>query len=192
MLLLILGLLLFLGIHSIVIVAPNFRAKYRQTYPLIWKSVYSLVSILGFILIVMGYGQSRMTPILIYTTPYWLRHITFLMMIPVFVFFLAPYFPGRISRLTRHPQLMAVKIWAMSHLLVNGMLADILLFVGLLVWAILDLIALNRLPVSNPPNQPKGAPESKWNDFILLGLGIGLYIAFIVTLHGQLIGMPLM
>ncbi len=196
MLLLILGLLIFLGVHSIVIFAPNFRAKYRQKHLLVWKAIYGLLSILGFALIVIGYGEARYSPIVLYRAPFELRYVTSLLMIPFFILFFTPFLQGKISsmiyRFTKHPQLLSIKFFAMSHLLVNGTLADIFLFGGLLVWAILDVIALNRLPKDNPPNQSPRLKYSFINDIILLGLSIGLYIGFLFVLHYKLIGIPLL
>ncbi|PIE47913.1 MAG: NnrU family protein [Gammaproteobacteria bacterium] len=191
MTLLILGLLIFLGVHSIVIFAPNFRAKYRRKYLLTWKAVYGLIALVGFILIIIGYGQARLSPTFVYFLPYWSRHIVFLLMIPVFILFFAPYFPGMISKISRHPQLLAVKIWAGAHLLVNGTVADLCLFGSLLIWAILDTFALNRLPVNNPPNRPMQLKAEDLNDVILLTLGISLYVGFLMILHAKLIGIPL-
>ncbi len=188
MFLLILGLFLFLAVHSIVIFAPNFRAKYRNQSPLLWKTIYGLCSIIGFILIIIGYGQARLSPIVIYMPPMWLKYIATISLIPVFIFFLAPYFPGKISKITRHPQLMAVKLFMMAHLIANGTLADILLFGLFLAWAVLDLIALNRLPKENPANSPLKLPAYKYNDAILVVLGLALYFAFIYVLHYKLIG----
>ncbi len=191
MLLLIIGLLLFLGIHSLVIIAPNFRAKYRQKHLLMWKGAYGLLSLIGFALIVIGYGQARLSPTFLYFPPAWLRHVTFLLMIPVFILFFAPYFKGAISGLVRHPQLLSVQIWAMAHLLVNGTLADVCLFGGLLLWAIIDMVALNRLPTDNPPNKPLHIKENAFNDVILLALGISFYVLFLLVLHSKLIGIAL-
>ncbi len=191
MLLLILGLVIFLGVHSIVIVAPNFRAKYRSKALLVWKIIYGLLSIIGFALIVVGYAEARLSPIFIYMPPIWLKQIAMALMIPVFIFFFAPYLPGRISNLTRHPQLMAVKLFMMAHLLANGTVADLILFGVFLVWGVLDLIALNRLPSDNSPNKPIGLKASKLNDVILVVLGLGIYIIFLMGLHTKLIGIPL-
>ncbi len=191
MLLLISGLILFLGVHSIVIFAPNFRAKYRSKALLMWKIGYGLASIIGFALIVIGYSEARLSPIFVYMPPMWLKQIAMVMMLPVFVFFFAPYLPGKISSLTRHPQLMAVKLFMMAHLLANGTVADLLLFGTFLVWGVLDLIALNRLPDNNPPNEPIKLKVTKLNDIILVILGITIYIAFLIFLHAQFIGVAL-
>lgn len=185
---LILGLFLFLGIHSISIVAEPLRDRFAAKSELGWKVLYALISLAGIFLIVKGYSQARLTPTLIYTSPYWLRHLSALLMLPVFILFLAPYLRGIISTFTKHPQLFAVILWALSHLLVNGNLADILLFGSFFVWAVADLISMKRR-VSRPL---PGLKESAVNDVIIVIAGLGLYGLFIVYLHGVLIGIPLL
>lgn len=184
---LILGLLLFLGIHSISIVAEPLRDRFAAKSELGWKALYALISLAGILLIVKGYAQARLSPTLIYTSPYWLRHINALLMLPVFILFLAPYFKGRISTFTKHPQLFAVILWSLSHLLVNGNLADILLFGAFFVWAVADLISMkNRVARPLP-----GLTKSANNDLIIVITGLGLYALFAFYLHEVLIGMPL-
>jgi uncharacterized membrane protein len=184
---LMIGLFLFLGMHSISIVAEPLRDRFAAKSKLGWKALYALISLLGFFLIVEGYSQARLTPTLIYASPYWLRHISILLMLPVFILFLAPYFPGIISTFTKHPQLLAVILWAFSHLLVNGNLADIILFGSFFIWAVADLRSTKRR-VSRPL---PGLKESAVNDVIIVIVGLGLYGLFAVYLHGPLIGMPL-
>ncbi len=189
---LIAGLLLFLGVHSIVIFAPDLRARYRQKNLLAWKAVYGIISIAGFVLIIIGYGQARgLTSGFIYLPPDWLEYPAFILMLPASILFFAPYFPGRISRIIRHPQLFAVQLLAIAHLLTSGTFANLVLFGSILIWAVADTIALNRLADDNPPNRPPQLKESRFNDVLLLTLGIGVYIGFIITFHDKLIGVPL-
>lgn len=131
---LILGLVLFLGIHSISIVALSVRDKFAAKSELGWKLFYSIVSLAGIILIVKGYAELRQTPTFLYVTPVWLRHVAATLMLPIFILFLAPYFPGRIHNIIKHPQLTAVILWAVAHLLVNGTLADLQGFVILIAF----------------------------------------------------------
>ncbi len=190
---LIAGLLLFLGMHSIVIFAPGLRAKYRQKNLLAWKAVYGLISIAGFVLVVIGYGQAReVTSRFIYFPPDWLGYPAFVLMLPASTLFFAPYFPGRISRITRHPQLFSVQLLAIAHLLVSGTLVNLVLFGSILIWAMADTIALNRLADDNPPNRPAQLKENRFNDIILLMLGIGVYLGFITIFHDKLIGVSLL
>lgn len=188
MALLILGLALFFAVHSVMIVVPGARERAVQALGLnAWRGIYSLIAIAGFVLLVMGYGQARLSPVVLYVPPPWLRHVNFLLMLPVFPLLFAAYLPGRIKATLKHPMLAAVKIWAFAHLLVNGMLADVLLFGGFLGWAVLDRVSLKRRT-----QQPTvAAPASAWNDAIAVLLGLVLYALFLTFLHRLLIGVPL-
>ena len=180
------GLVIFLGVHSVGIVAPAWReAQIRQRGELPWKGGYSVLSIVGFALLVYGYGLARQSPVLLYTPPTALRHVALLLMLPVFPLLLAAYLPGRLKTAARHPMLLAVKIWATSHLLANGSLADVLLFGGFLAWAVADRIAAKRRPV---PRTVPGAPPAGYNDAIAIVGGLALYAAFLFGLHQWLIG----
>ena len=182
---LILGLVLFLGIHSVSIINPSWRDTMAARMGEIrWQGLFSLVAIAGFVLIVWGYGLARQTPVVVYVPPTWLRHLSMLLLVFVFPLFLAAYLPGRIQRLTKHPMLVATKLWAVAHLLANGMLADVVLFGAFLAWAVGDRISLKRRePVPVP-----GAPASRWNDLIAVVAGLGLYLAFVFGAHRWLIG----
>lgn len=185
MLVMIAGLVLFLGTHSVSIFAPGLRDSLAARSELGWKAAYGLLSIAGLVLIVRGYGEARMAPTVLYAPPMFLRHLTSLLMLPVFVLFFAPYFPGRIKTAAKHPQLVAVKLWAVSHLLVNGMLHDVVLFGAFLAWAVLDRISLKR----RTPREPMvGAPASPMNDVILVGLGLAAYAGFAFYAHAAWIG----
>ena len=132
---LILGLVLFLGVHSVAIVSPEGRNRLAaQLGENAWKGLYSLASAVGLGLIVWGYGLARENPVLVYSLPGGFRHLAALLLLPVFVLLLAAYLPGRIQRAAKHPMLLAVKLWAASHLLAQsvtgGSLADVLLFGG--------------------------------------------------------------
>lgn len=184
MLALVLGLILFLGIHCISIVAEPLRNRAVAISEIGWKLFYALVSLLGLWLITTGYAESRLDPSIIYVTPGWMRHLAALLLLPVFVLFLAPYFPGRIKRIAAHPQLIAVKLWAVSHLLVNGSLADLILFGSFLAWAVADRISMKRRQQRPLP----GAPESGFNDVILIVIGLVLYGVTAIWAHKWLIG----
>lgn len=185
---LILGLVLFLGIHSVSIVNEPWRHRMAARMgEWSWKAVYSVVAIVGFVLIVWGYGEARQYPTVLYVPPGWLRHLAFLLLIPVFPLLFAAYLPGRIQSAVKHPMLAAVKIWAFAHLLVNGTLADLVLFGSFLVWAVADRISLKR----RHPAPVPGAPPSKANDAIAVVGGLAVYVAFVLWLHGRLIGVPL-
>jgi uncharacterized membrane protein len=181
---LIIGLVLFLGIHSISIFAPGLRERVRSRMgdgP--WKGVYSLVSLLGFVLIIYGFGLARQSPVVLYTSPTWMRHVTALFMLPVFSLLIAAYLPGRIKTAAKHPLLAAVKFWAFAHLLANGMLADVLLFGGFLAWAVMDRISLKKRP-----QNLRTAPPGRFNDAIAVIAGLVLYVIFIGWAHVRLFG----
>jgi uncharacterized membrane protein len=180
---LIIGIAVFLGIHSISIVTPGLRARAVASMgPNRWRGVYSLVSAAGFVLILYGYHLARQAPVVLYMPPAWMRHITLLLMLPVFPLILAAYLPGRIKTAMKHPMLTAVKFWALAHLLSNGFLADVLLFGAFLVWAICDRISLKRRP-----QQTIGmAPAGRFNDLIAVIAGLALFVIFVLWAHVQL------
>ena len=180
------GLVIFLGIHSVGILAPAWReAQIAQRGEKAWKGLYTVISLVGFALLIYGYGLARQAPALLYTPPAVLRHIALLLMVPVFPLLFAAYLPGRIKTAAKHPMLLAVKIWATAHLLANGSLVDVLLFGSFLVWAVADRIAAKRRPV---PRVVPGAPPSAFNDAIALVGGLALYAAFLMGVHLWLIG----
>jgi len=176
---LILGLLLLLGMHSVSIAAEDFRNRMAAKSEWGWKLVYGLVSLAGIVLIVRGYGEMRSSPTVLYASPHWLRYVTATLLLPVFILFLAPYFPGRIKRAAKNPQLVAVKLWALAHLLVNGTLGGVILFGSFLAWAAADRISLKYRTARPAP----AAPESAFNDAILVGVGLGAYVLMVFWLH---------
>jgi uncharacterized membrane protein len=181
---LIMGLVLFLGVHSIAIIAPGLRERARSRLgdgP--WKGIYSVVSLLGFVLIIYGFGLARHSPLLLYAPPPWMRHLTALFMLPVFPLLIAAYMPGRIKTAAKHPMLAAVKFWAFAHLLANGMLADVLLFGGFLAWAVMD-----RISLKNRTQNLRTAPPGRFNDAIAIIAGLVLYVIFIGWAHVRLFG----
>lgn len=143
MTLLILGLVLFLGVHSVRIVAEGWR---RRTIARLgegaWKGLYSALSLAGFVALVYGYGQARLDPTVLWATPVWTRHLASLLVLLAFVLLAAAYVPGNhIKAKLHHPMVLAVKVWALAHLLSNNTLADLLLFGSFLLWAVLDFRA---------------------------------------------------
>jgi uncharacterized membrane protein len=189
MTLLIIGLVLFLGIHSLPIFAMGARERLVQAMGRnAWRGLHSLLSLTGLALIIIGYGQARMAPVVVYTSPLWLRHVTILLMLPFFPLLLAAYLPGRIKAKLKHPMLAAIKLWAFAHLLYNGNLADLLLFGGFLAWAVADRISLKRRASTLQVNS---APRAA-NDVLAVVVGLALYAAVLLWLHRLLIGVPLM
>ena len=184
---LIAGLVIFLGLHSSRIFAENFRtgiiaARGENA----WKAIYSVLAIVGFVLIVYGYGDSRLTPITLWSPPVWTRHLAALLTLFAFILLAAAYVPKNpIKAKLGHPMLLGTKVWAAAHLLANGNVADVLLFGGFLVWAILCFrAAKKRDRVAGTMYQSGPA----WTMFATVGLGVLLWAAFAFYLHAAWIG----
>ncbi|MBV1789495.1 NnrU family protein [Marinobacterium sp. D7] len=187
MAILILGLVLFLGVHSTRILAPGLRDGAVRSMGLMrWKGLYSLISLVGFVLIIWGYGEARYTPTWVWLSPDWTRHITALLLIPAFILVAGTYVPGtHMKARLGHPMALGVKVWAFAHLLSNGTLADILLFGSFLAWAILYYAIARRR------DRAEGVTYkaiSVQRDLIAVVIGLALYAAFAVVLHKWLIG----
>jgi uncharacterized membrane protein len=190
---LVLGLVLFLGVHSIAIVSPTGRNEWAARLgENAFKGLYSLVSLAGLALMVWGYGLSREAPVLLYALPGGFRHLAALLLLPVFVLLLAAYLPGRIKTATKHPMLLAVKLWAFAHLLAQsatgGTLADVLLFGGFLAWAVADRISLKRRAAAGLTRAVPALPASGLNDAIAVVGGLALYLVFVFWAHAWLFG----
>ena len=187
MTLLMLGLVLFLGVHSTRIVADGWRtATIARVGEKPWKGIYSLLSIAGFVLLVVGYGAARQSPVVLFAPPVWTRHLAALLTIPAFVLLAAAYVPGNaIKRAVGHPMMAGVKVWALAHLLANGTLADVLLFGALLSWAVLGFIAARRRDRASGTTYPAG-PGSRTAIAVVAGLVAWAVFAF--ALHRPLIG----
>jgi uncharacterized membrane protein len=186
MLWLIVGLIVFLGAHSASIIAPAWRDATAARLGNAWRGIYSVVSIVGFALIIYGYGLARTMPAILYVPPLWLRYVAVLLMLFVFPLLLATYLPGRIKQATRHPMLAATKIWATAHLLANGALADVVLFGTFLAWAVADRVSLKR----RAPRAIATLPATPANDAIAVGGGLAIYLAFVLWLHLRWFGVP--
>lgn len=189
MAILLIGLLIFFGVHSISIIHEPWRNRLVAVigqWP--WKGVYSLVSLCGFALIVYGYSLCRSGSIDLYSLPLWLQRLSFLLLLPVFPLLSAAYLPGRIKAATGHPMLLATCLWAVGHLLANGSLVNVILFGSFLAWAVVDRISVGH----RQPRPIPGAPPSRFNDITAVVLGIGLYLIFVFWLHNLLIGVPVL
>jgi uncharacterized membrane protein len=185
---LIAGLVLFLGVHSVSIVSYRWRdAMVEKLGPRAWRGLYALVSIAGLALIVYGFGRAREAPVILYVAPIWLRDTMVMVMPFVFPIAFAAYLPGLISSVLKHPLLVAVKLWATLHLLVNGSLADVVLFGSVLAWAVVDRISLKRRPLRPIPT----APPWKWNDALAILLGFAVYVVLVAGGHQWLTGLPI-
>lgn len=187
MALLVLGLLIFIGIH-LVPTRPELRAggvaRFGEGG---YKGLFTIVAFIGLALIVYGYGQARFAASgnpLLWEPPRWTRHATMTLMLPVFILLAAAYLPGRISAAVKHPMLLSVKLWALAHLLISGRLAQLLLFGGLLAWAVVDRNSVKRrgVPIKTGPVR---------NDIIAIVIGLAAYGFMLTRGHTWLIGVPL-
>ncbi len=190
MLVLIIGIVVFLGVHSVRIVAPDWARRREASMgegP--YKGVYSIISLIGFVLIVWGYALARQDPVPIWDPPLALRHIAVGLMLFSFIalgIFAVP--AGRLKPMLKHPMLVAIKIWALAHLLANGDLASIILFGAFLAWAVVDRISVKRRAgTGGGAGVPPAGPVSR--DIAALVVGIGLYVVTLLWLHEWLIGM---
>jgi len=140
---LILGLVMFLGMHSVRVVAEDARSRFiAQRGSGAWKGLYTEVSLLGLALIVTGFAQTRMQPVVLWATPGWTRHLAALLVLVAFVLLAAAYVPrNAIKAKLHHPMVLAVKVWALAHLMANNTLADLLLFGSFLLWSVLSFRA---------------------------------------------------
>ncbi len=181
---LLLGLLIFIGAHSLRIFAPAWRDACIAAWgDRTWKGVIGVVSIIGFVLMVLGYGQARQQAVLLWIPPVGLRHAVALFTLPAFILVVAAYVPGNHfkSRLG-HPMVLGVMLWAFAHLLVKGQLPAVLLFGSLLLWSVLSLRAgLRREP-------PSRAPASLSRTLIVVAIGALAWAAFAFYLHARWIG----
>ena len=184
--LLVLGLVLFLGIHSVRAFAPAMRDNFIAARGEgAWKGLYSVLSIIGFVVLVYGYGQARYDNVFFYSAPSWMNHIQWLLMLPAMILLAASQLPtGLIKKAVKNPQLIGVKIWAIGHLLVNGDLASFLLFGGFLAWAVIVVISTKKRGQTFPET------NSTVGDVLSIVIGIGIWIAFALWLHEWLIGVP--
>lgn len=184
---LVLGLVIFLGVHSLRIVADGWRTRMRAKLgPLAWRALYSAVSLAGLALIVWGFGLARQQPVPLYAPPVWLRHLNALFTLAAFVLLAAAYVPrNHLKAKLGHPMVLGVKTWAFGHLLAAGMLHDAVLFGAFLLWSI-ALYAVSRrrdrlAGTVYPPGTLKG-------DAIAMAAGVVAWGGFAHWLHLALIG----
>jgi uncharacterized membrane protein len=187
MIYLVAGLVLFLGVHSVRIFADDWRtARIAAMGVGAWKGLYSLASIVGFVLIVHGYGLSRQFPLDLWMPPLWTRHVAALLTLPVFILLAAAYIPGTgIKARLKHPMMLAVKLWAFAHLLSNGRVGDVVLFGGFMIWAAMAFRAA-RLRDRRLGLTYTSAGFAR--DFMSITIGLLAWTAFAFYLHGALIG----
>jgi len=184
MTLLIIGIIVFLGIHLLPTV-PGLRERLLgRLGENGYKVFFSLLSVAGFALLVWGFARAPL--IQVWSPPSWTRWVAIVLMLPAFIFMVAAYVPGQIKAKLKHPFLVAIKTWALAHLIANGDLASIILFASFLAYAVYDRITLKRREATGLITVAATGPPR--NDLIAVVLGIVLYVAFLVWLHPLLIG----
>nr|WP_281409355.1 NnrU family protein [Microvirga terricola] len=186
---LIVGLIVFFSVHALTM-ARTWRAGIIAKIgegP--YKGLYSLVSLAGLVLIIIGYGQYRQAGYIpVWDPPVWTRHLALPLVWIAFVLFPAAYLPGRIKAAVKHPMMAGVKIWAFAHLLANGDLGSILLFGSFLVWAVTARISVKYRGEPAPVAPPAGIR----NDVLVVLIGTAAYAIFVIWLHPLLIGVPVL
>lgn len=184
MTLLILGIIAFLGLHLLP-TATGLREKLAARFgENAYKALFSLLSIAAFVLLV--YGFARAPVVQVWSPPPWTRWVAIVLMLPAFIFLVAAYVPGQIKAKLKHPFLVAIKTWALAHLIANGDLASIILFGSFLAYAAYDRVTLKRRAARGIVTVAASGPPR--NDLIAVVLGVVLYVLFLAWLHPLLIG----
>ena len=185
---LVLGLAVFIGVH-LVTTQRELRARLvGRLGEGGYKGLYSLAAAIGLALIVYGFALYRATGwIDVWYPPHWTRHVSALLMLFAAVSLVAAYIRGNIKRTLKHPMLVAVKLWALAHLVSNGDLGSILLFGGLLAWAVVDRISLKR---RGDPDGPPIPTRGLANDAAAVVVGLALYAGLAFWFHPHIIGVP--
>ena len=198
------GLILFLGAHSVRIWADGWRNQTIEAYgEKAFKGVYALVSILGFYLLVVGYGEARLQTVALWNPPIFTKHISMLLMLFSSILLVATYIPRNHFKMRLgHPMVLSVKVWALSHLLANGNLADLVLFGSFLMWAVLNFrsarardraLLLNLNDAEDPASEPLAESESTNQPKLLSTImtlvgGMAIWALITFVLHAKFVG----
>ena len=184
----ILGLVIFLGAHVFVTMRDRRAVLVAKLGEWPYRGLFSLVSILGIVLIAYGFASYRAAGfIVVWNPPSWTRHIVVALMWPASIMVAAAYIPGNIKRVLKHPLLVAVKTWAFAHLCANGDLGGMILFGAVLAWAVYDRITLKHRSDPGAPPIPLGGAK---NDLIAVVVGTIIYLALGFVFHPIVIGVP--
>ena len=189
---LILGLVLFLGIHSVRIVADGWRSRFiAGRGPMAWKGLYSAIAIVGFVLICVGFGQARHDTVVLWSPPRWTHDLAAVLTLLAFILITAAYVPGNgIKAWVKDPMILGVKCWAAAHLLANGTLADVVLFGSFLAWSVFNFRAVRQRRRAG--TEPAIAPAKRGRSAIAVVVGVLAWMLFAFHLHQPLIGvMPI-
>lgn len=186
MLLLLIGLVLFLGMHSVRVFADGWRTDFiARRGEMSWKVLYAVVSLAGLVLLIIGWADTRQNPTWLWFPPFWIQHLVALLMIVAFILLAAAYIPANhIKEKLAHPMVLAVKTWAFSHLIVNGRLGDLILFGAFLIWAVVLFAVSRRRP------RVAGPAPTLVATGITVATGLVGYLVFAFYLHLPLIGVP--
>lgn len=189
MMMLVVGLIIFLGIH-VLPTSPDIRDALKgRMGETAYKGLFSLVSLIGLVIIVFGYHKMQLNPgknPLLWDPPTWTRHIAVLLMLPAMIFLVAAYIPSRIRTALKHPMLVAIKIWALAHLIANGDVASLLLFGSFLGYAVYDRISVKKRGATGPLGVSTVSPAI--NDVYVVVLGAVFYAALLFGGHAWLFG----
>ena len=184
----VLGLAVFFGAHTFTTMRTPRAALIGRLGEAPYKIIYSLVSLVGIVLIAYGFSRYRAAGMIeIWDPPRWLRHVNNLLLWPAFVCVAAAYIPGDIKRVLKQPMLVGIKLWAFGHLLANGDLGSIILFGSFLAWAVYDRITLKRRTDPGAPDFGLGGRDC---DTVAVIVGTLLYLALGFWFHPYVVGVP--
>ena len=181
------GLLLFLGVHSIRVFANDWRSRtLARIGEMPFKGMYTVLSIAGFVLLMWGYGQARQQGVMLWAPPAGMRHLAALLTLVAFVLLAAAYVPGnQIKAKLHHPMVLGTKVWALAHLLANGLLADMVLFGSFLIWSVLLFAASRRRDRREKTVYPAGTARMT---AVAVAAGVVAWVIFAFWLHRVLMG----
>lgn len=184
MTILLLGLVIFLGVHTLTTMRERRGALIGRFGENTYKGAYAIASLIGLALIFYGFGAYRAGGYIpVWSPPTWTRHLAIVLVFPAFIALAAAYAPaGKIKGALKHPMLVGVKIWALAHLIANGDLGSMILFGSLLGWSVFDRIKVKKRGDFGPSPAAFGK-----GDVIALVAGTALYVALLL-LHPVLIG----
>lgn len=179
------GLILFLGVHAIPIVPSLRQGLVDRLSEAGFKAAFAIVSLIGFALIIVGYADTYQWNRVVWAPPAWMSHITVLLMWPALIALVAAYVPSRIHSALKHPMLVAIKIWALAHLLANGDLVSMVLFGSFLAYAVVDRISVKRRGALGPLGAASGGLGG---DIVIVVVGTAVYAFLLFYGHEWLFG----
>ena len=187
MITLVVGLVVFLGVHWIGVLAPQWRAaRVAQIGLGRWKLAFSILSLVGLGIVIWGYGMARTQSVVLWTAPAVMRHVTALLSVIAFILVVASHAPrNHFKAALGHPMTVGIGLWALGHLLVNGALHDVILFGAFLAWALVTYVTRRRRDRAAGPTYPAGTAKG---DAIAIVAGTVAGLVFALFLHGPLIG----